>query len=341
MGKKLLTGLCQILLVIALVIFVFLLRFKSTFLAPQFYKSSLSSVDFYTKEAKILPDLLADAVSRTSEGADTGQARSVIMDAASKQLTPLWLQSNVENVIDQTIGYVNGSLPAMKIMVDLSSFMPSIGASVNESAMSGVNALRACTPEEESVLFTGGGQTALDCLPSFMNVANINAALGSQANGGSANLWQYDLGAVLSKDKQLNLLRDRYTTLNRVLFGLPIFIGLMAVFIILLNLHSLKKILKSLALPVLIVAIVELALVFAFKAFIPDMISGLTSSIPNGNAAILSSLAVIAVDAFSNYFIRVFGIIAIGSGVLLVIALFLSKGEETPPAKPLKNKVPL
>ena len=111
---------------ITIIIFIPLLvvfRIDGTLANPGFYNEQLSRADIYNfVYDEALPAALAEAdigSSDSGDGIDISRFKPHIISLARQTLPPEWLQTQVEQVINETVPYIRGDTESFYIMIPL------------------------------------------------------------------------------------------------------------------------------------------------------------------------------------------------------------------------------
>lgn len=120
--KKTLSLICALLLVPAVLFFIFTFVFKITIISPQFYKDNLQKADVYNRLIQDgVPSLILESKISEDNFIDTF-SKEMIIFVVRRAIDPAWIKTISEGVIDKIAVYFAAPKGTMgKIDVDLKS----------------------------------------------------------------------------------------------------------------------------------------------------------------------------------------------------------------------------
>lgn len=147
-----------------------LLGLKVSLLSPGFYKASLRESEIYTRTlTEFVPEQFAsDEISFMMLTND--DLINVIQDSIS----PQWLESQAESVIDGAFFYLFGKIPSLDVTIPLSSTKESIATNLAELSNERMAEIPECTPEQLEQM-EEGADLGTECLPPGAAVPELTA----------------------------------------------------------------------------------------------------------------------------------------------------------------------
>ncbi len=183
--KRFLRGISSLAFKISLVLLVVLGSVILVFSTPGQLKESL-------KVSKVYDNLVASIIdSATKESAgqldgsieESAFSQPAVQEAAKKALTPVFLQTTSEEIINGIYGWLRGDTPQPEFNIDVSAVRQRFITSVGDYAVNRAKTLPACTAEQSAQLT----QQSIDalttaCVPAGYNVENLRAQIETELN---------------------------------------------------------------------------------------------------------------------------------------------------------------
>lgn len=318
------------LFVIALSLVMGIFAVKRTILSSSFHKTNLRKTNFYEQSLKKFPPFIAQVLSKSNQSSsDTKTAKQTSEDAQSVLLittfakaiegsvTPTWLQTQTEAIIDSVFGYVQNKSTAINIIIPMAPIKAGLGTSLSATLKEEFNKLPTCTAAQLKQTSQSAGT---QCKPAGFNTAEFDKALSDpKTNPFSSIPDQYDLGQQLTKNSQaLNTLRTFFRVVN-ITFWLSVVAMLLAAGIIfLLNLKTIGNALKVIGIPIIVVAglnLVTTTLSYFSTGFIGTQIK--TAGGFSGDLLVLIS------DVITNNIKAILNLSLVTSIIMLVIGIVM------------------
>jgi len=277
--RKFLAVLLIILFWIILPLSFLLWSVKATLFKPTTYKTIFIKEDAYNKSIDILGQQLIDQLA--SAGALPIDA-SIIKQLFKDTISPLWLQQNVEKLLDNIFPLIANeiSLEKTDLIIPTVDLKNKISSVFTQGIEDQIRKLPACNADEEKNLNNSSDNSiSLTCLPYGINAEEIVAEMNKSTNQEDLTKDipnQVDLRQYLFKDqKTLQYYQNWYKFLGRMIIYLFIADAIILLFISLLLMYNIKSMLRWQGLAFFIPAVLFLPMILIMQFVLKPIISSL------------------------------------------------------------------
>ncbi len=317
--------------VIALALAMGLFALKFTVLSSNFHKNNLRKTNFYEQSLQKFPTFIAQVLSQSNQpsgGEDNKKAEesaqsalllTTFAKAIGSSITPAWLQTQTEAVIDGVFGYMRGNNNALNIVIPMAPIKSALGGSLSATLKDQFDKLPTCTAAQ---LKQGPQSADAQCKPAGFKASDFDKALSDPKSNPFSNIPdQYDLGKNLTRNSDgINTLRTLFRVTN-ALFWLSIIITLLTAGIaFLIHRNNIGSALRMVGIPSIVLGAINLV-----TTLLSYLSTGLITKQINTNSGFGGEFLTLASDVITNNvkailnYSLIISIIVLALGIAMVI----------------------
>ncbi|MCX6808788.1 MAG: hypothetical protein NTW50_03940 [Candidatus Berkelbacteria bacterium] len=275
MARKLLSFLCQTILIFALIVLGLASLLRFGLMNPKFYQNLLKQSNIYSEVIHVAPSFISGKILEDPASKNLALSQSDLANIFDQSVTPAWLESNFNLVSDQVFAYLSGKSDKISAIIDLHDISAKLNFEIGQSSVANLGSIRPCTKAEENAIVKNHnsktGQITLSCLPSFLEIADVNSGTTSSS---ITTIESYDLGHYLIGNRsKLDQARVYYQKFNLCYDFLIVFVLLILTAIFFLNSETVIKSIYAVCSPFVTVSII-LAIVSLIGLYYTPIIFG-------------------------------------------------------------------
>jgi hypothetical protein len=294
---------------------------KLTALNPSFLTQQLEKSDVYGKVEELTPKYLVEQLNNRSEvnGLTNLVLTPEIEESFKENFPKSWIQSNTENIINQTLTYVNSQSLEFDLQIDLGFIKNRLRNFLPVFLKPQIESLPVCQSNELS------NDENITCRPSDMTsdafAQQITDEIFKDENSFVSKIPDsYNLGNQLTNQGQVFSIAQARQNIQNFNFGLYLLSALVALIFILIGLlifRPISSVLRWLGISLIIPGILLIPLSIS-RFFLPSFVQSALQRYPSDIVQVIQSLSSnISIGILNN-------ILYVGLGlIILAIILFI------------------
>lgn len=328
--KTILNWILLIILTPIFATFLITATMENTIAKADFYKQNLNEIDAYNRLINDgIPSLITDATITDNE-ATNFLAKQAIIFVIQKTVSPNWVQSEVNNILDKTAQFFSEPVKdEPNISVKLENFDANI-----TSISDGLAVLNQFIPSCEDAKNMQESDTAnilnlpLNCESMNTNLDDIKAEITTaQAKINTLSLKDIELTTSIQKvfDK-INLIKNYIVALSAAMWISLALSILIVIILLLINRKTIPSIIRSTSLSLAISSFLVLVYATIEKSLInPQIANSIDLKISYTFKLLITDIAKVNIDNFFNYLITLSLIVFIIMIIINLVTYILKK----------------
>lgn len=264
---------------IIIITFGWLLIITPLFFALYAFTAKPDNFKDITMSSGVYKSAIPAAIESSINHAETEEAKSLLADPAIQQIAndvidPAVVASASEQVIDGIHNWLVGETMRPEFTIDLTEQRDLLITNLDTYAISYVDALPICTPQQLASYNTNAAILDMPCRPAGVSAQQITSNFGAQTLAESEILqnpvFTADSLAGLNNltDEQSANIQDKFMALKTMVISLTIIAVLLAVAIFVMTPergHALRLIGRTLIITAIIISLMSLGTVYLFE----------------------------------------------------------------------------